>query len=214
MRARDEGRTRTSAPESRVALAMGLAVALASQGVSAQSAPPAPTVEPPAAPAAASAPLGAPGYAAPPVDAPYPYPYPYAYPVYGYGAPALAWPRPTPRERKSTAMFVTGIGLAAGGTIGLLVGSGLFAGAQGSVPAYCEDGSVVYACGERNNEDQEVGGVALMIVGGAMVIGAFPLMLIGGKKVPVAPAGASARSSSAGPELVVGAGRGEVRLRF
>jgi hypothetical protein len=102
--------------------------------------------------------------------------------------------------RNSVPLMVTGILLTSVGAIGLVAGGALYASASDRIDVYCDDGSFVYQCQTRDDEDRQVGGAVLMIAGGAALAVGIPLLIVGARKVPVATApGDSPPATPGGP---------------
>lgn len=77
-----------------------------------------------------------------------------------------------------------GIAMTSVGIVGLLSGLASFASANNRIDVYCDGG---FQCGTRDDEDLQVAGGVLMIVGGVMGAVGIPLWVIGGKRIPLKP---------------------------
>ncbi len=138
--------------------------------------PPPPPVSGPAASGSAAPPPGYGPYG------PYYYPYPYYGAPYSTETPAPPPPPPPPTKRANPAMMGIGIAMTSLGIVGVLSGLASFATANNRIDIYCDGG---FQCGTRDDEDLQVAGGVLMIVGGVFVAGGIPLWVIGAKRVPL-----------------------------
>lgn len=168
-----------------------------------------PTTAPPGAPGQPPATPGQPppgyppGYYYPPPPAGYPpYYYPYGY-YYPPPAATPATPAPTPKERRSTAMMVSGILLTSGGALALIGGAALFSSASNAIDVYCDDGTTPFLCEQKDDVPRQTAGAVLMVAGGISIAGGIPLWIVGGRMVSVkkdqAPADAPRTSLSVSP---------------
>jgi hypothetical protein len=143
-----------------------------------------------AVPAAAQdAPADAPAGAAPAAEPPVPSPPVGFEPVAAPASPVSTWTPPPPRERRSTAMMVTGIVSGALGVLAAGAGSAMYVASDaqqcvvGGTGADTLDLRTSADC--RRDETLRTGGLALMIGGGAAVALGLPLIIIGARRVPV-----------------------------
>lgn len=114
-------------------------------------------------------------------------PPPMAGPPPGMGTyPAVSVPPPPLMKRQNTGMFVTGIILIPVGLITALVGVGIAASADTTGIDFANDG---LGDGGSRNEGSNIG-YGVLVGGGLMMVGGIVMTVIGGKKVPVAPAAA------------------------
>lgn len=77
-----------------------------------------------------------------------------------------------------------GIAMTSLGIVGVLSGLAAFASANNRIDVYCDGG---FLCGNRDDEDLQAAGGALMIVGGVLGAVGIPLWVIGGKRIPLKP---------------------------
>lgn len=79
-------------------------------------------------------------------------------------------------------MMGIGIAMTSLGIVGVLSGLASFASANNRIDVYCDGG---IQCGSRDDENLQVAGGVLMIVGGVLSAAGIPLWVIGAKRVPL-----------------------------
>jgi hypothetical protein len=117
--------------------------------------------------------------------------------------------------------MVTGILLTSVGAVGLVAGGVLFASADGRTDVYCDDGSGVYLCDRRDDDDRQLGGGVLMVLSGVLVVAGIPLWVYGGRKVPIVKEGDPTQPppqpgapTALLPKVLVGPTGGSLRWAF
>ena len=112
--------------------------------------------------------------------------------------PASALP-----PRRSEALRLGGILVSASGTITLLSGVAFLGAATDRTPIYCETGSAMALCGQRDDTRRQGAGIALILAGGLGLAAGIPLAIYGSRRVVDGPKSATIEFGPASARLSV-----------
>jgi len=108
--------------------------------------------------------------------------YPNYYAPYGYNPTTFQVPPPPRKEPYSQSMTISGILMTVGGTLSVVTGAALLAMSQDRIDVYQDGPAYWYS---MDDPTMKGGGIAMMVIGGAIGIVGTTFWIIGSKPVRV-----------------------------